>query len=39
MKKISFAGLILIAGFIAGCNGNDQEFDASGLYGDRKSVV
>jgi HlyD family secretion protein len=39
MKKISFAGLILIAGLIAGCNGNDQEFDASGTFETDEVIV
>jgi HlyD family secretion protein len=39
MKKISFAGLILMAGFIAGCNGNDQEFDASGTFETDEVIV
>src|SRR5687768_8041955 len=32
MKKFSFAGLILTAGLIAGCNGNDAVSDASGTF-------
>ena len=39
MKKISFAGLILMTGLIAGCNGNDQEFDASGTFETDEVIV
>jgi HlyD family secretion protein len=39
MKKISFAGLILVAGLIAGCNGNDQEFDAQGSFETDEVIV
>lgn len=39
MNKRSLAGLILIAGLIAGCNGNDQEFDASGSFETDEVIV
>jgi HlyD family secretion protein len=32
MKKISFAGLIIITGLLAGCSGNDQVYDAQGTF-------
>ena len=39
MKKISIAGLIMIAGLIAGCNGNDLESDASGTFETDEVIV
>lgn len=39
MKKFSFAGLILIAGLIAGCNGKDSVSDASGTFETDEVIV
>lgn len=39
MNKFSFAGLFLIAGLIAGCNGNDNKPDASGRFETDEVIV
>jgi HlyD family secretion protein len=39
MKKFSFAGLILITGLIAGCNGKDSVSDASGTFETDEVIV
>ena len=39
MKKFSFAGLIIIAGLIAGCNGNKSVSDASGTFETDEVIV
>lgn len=39
MKKISIAGLVIIAGLIAGCNGDDIKFDASGTFETDEVIV
>jgi HlyD family secretion protein len=39
MKKNSFAGLMIIAGLIAGCNGNDQVYDAQGTFETDEVIV
>jgi HlyD family secretion protein len=39
MKKISFAGLIIFTGLIAGCNSNDEAFDAQGTFETDEVIV
>lgn len=39
MKKISFAGILIFAGLLAGCNGNDYAYDAQGNFETEEVIV
>lgn len=39
MKKISFAGLIIFTGLLAGCGSNDEAFDAQGTFETDEVIV
>jgi Multidrug resistance efflux pump len=39
MQKFSFAGILVLAGLIAGCNGNGYKFDAQGTFETDEVVV